>query len=342
MVTRPLRLGLYGCGARTRTLLNNVKGVIDFEVAAAYDLIDTSAREVADNYGGRVVETPEALMSADDVDAFMVSLYPGAHGDVLVKLLPVGKPIYIEKPIATTPEQAERVRRARAEHPDTLVHVGIMHRYVEVFRRVKQLTHAGRVGELVSVHANWVARMGDPEHFPGGINNWHFHPETGGELIQHQCHQFDWFRQLGGDIVAVTATTNQPHRKGLPVEDTINVSLEFASGVLASGHYSQNNPRNTIMGWIEGTGGSIEWEWGEPSRIDIYEYHPGQMHTDPVEHKEMDPGFDEAGRRGIVDFVKAVRGEIEPRVTIDDALRSVEIGFAVRESARTGRRVTLD
>lgn len=336
---RPVSLGLFGCGARTGAILQQAAPYKLVTVDACYDVNPGAAEAMRNAYGGAVVPDVEALMNHPGVEAFLVSLYPGAHAEALLKLLEAGKPIYIEKPVATNLIDAHRVLEACRE-VDFPIHVGIMHRYVEVFRRVKQMVHGGRIGRMISVHSNWVSRMHDPSFYPKGLQNWRFQPETGGELIQHYCHQFDWFRQLGGELDTVTAQINKVVRPEGPIEDTVNVILQYVDGALASGHYSLHNPRNTIMGWVEGTEGAVEFEWGEPSRIAIYEYQQ-KPHHEPVEVKEMPAGFDEATRDGMVDFVKAVRGKIDVRVTIDDAIKSVQVGLLARRSHDEGRRVAM-
>jgi 1,5-anhydro-D-fructose reductase (1,5-anhydro-D-mannitol-forming) len=61
------------------------------------------------------------------------------------------------------------------------------------------------------------------------------------------------------------------------------------------------------------------------------------------QREEIDCGaFEELYTRAVRLFNAAVRGEGEPAATSEDGVRSLQIAFAVRESATTGKRVYLN
>jgi len=77
-----IKLGLYGCGKRTKALLDSLCQDNFYKVQAAYDLNGESVASHTAAYGGRGCNTPEVVKSID-VDAFLISLSPFAHADAL-------------------------------------------------------------------------------------------------------------------------------------------------------------------------------------------------------------------------------------------------------------------
>ncbi len=104
-----VKLGLYGCGNRTRALLDSLFMDEQYEVVAAYDMIKETAESTCAKYGGLACKNTEQLIGHPSVEAFLISLAPFAHPAAFHKTLEAGKPIFIEKPIAMTAIEAYRM-----------------------------------------------------------------------------------------------------------------------------------------------------------------------------------------------------------------------------------------
>ena len=72
------RIGLYGCGCRTQAILERALASGTACVTRCHDINQKSAEALAKKYGAKVA-TLEELLSADDVDMFLISLFPAAH-----------------------------------------------------------------------------------------------------------------------------------------------------------------------------------------------------------------------------------------------------------------------
>lgn len=324
------RIGLYGCGCRTQAILERALASGVARVTRCHDINSKSAEALAEKYGAKVA-TLDELLSADDVDMFLISLFPAAHPDALLKAVTAGKPVYIEKPVAVFPKDIHRLLPLSGKH---YIHVGLSYRYIPVFRQLTDLVQSGKIGKLMGINFNWLCRHQVPELKPGETPNWRHVPETGGELTQHYCHCFEWFRTLGGDFSAVTAMSMSRPDNHSCVEDGWDLIIKQKSGCQISFHSSETNPRFTVNGYLEGTEGSLEWEWNSPSTITFYKDSFSKRAGEIIPVNEDIPD-------ALEEFIERYRAGKEPMVSLEDGLWSVLPPIFARESAASGKVVSF-
>lgn len=330
---KKFRIGLYGCGNRTRELVRQALADDIAEVMLCHDINPDRASERAAEYAAEACPL-DKLLASSKVDMFLISLYPAAHPDALLAALKSGKPVYIEKPVAVT---LDDVRKLLPVIGKGYVHVGLLYQYVAVFRQLTELVEGGKIGKLMGITFNWLCTGLDPNS--ADKTNWRFHPETGGELTQHYCHCFEWFRRLGGDFSTVIASSLQSEGNHTCVEDVWDLIIRQKSGKQIVFHSSAFNPSHTVSGWLEGTNGSLEWEWNDPSRIAYYPFvrRRGPCEIIPVAEKAPD---------ALKTFIERFRKGEPPEIPLEDGLWSVLPSIYARESAKLGRRcdfpVSLD
>ncbi|WP_304453361.1 Gfo/Idh/MocA family protein [Nocardiopsis sp. YSL2] len=148
-----VRVGVIGTGwigsEHIRRITDRVGGA---EVVAATDIdADRAARAVAGT-GARVLAGSEEVVAADDVDAVVVTSWGPAHAESVVAAVEAGKPVFCEKPLATTAEDAQRVLDAEARHGSRLVQVGFMRRFDPGYAQMKDVIAGGGVGTPLMAH----------------------------------------------------------------------------------------------------------------------------------------------------------------------------------------------
>jgi len=132
----------------------------------------------------------------------------------------------------------------------------------------------------------------------------------------------------------------------MEVEDTAEIGLKFASGLIGSVHldYVQRPPKHTLE--IIGTQGTIRWDnadgtsdgavqlyVAQASDVPSVNGKPGEWQTFPAP-----PGF---GRNVMFldqmrHFLLVCRGEAEPVCTLEDGIRALELALAARALATQG------
>ncbi|MCF1594486.1 Gfo/Idh/MocA family oxidoreductase [Streptomyces muensis] len=148
-----VRVGVIGAGwigkEHIRRLTDTVTGA---RVTAVTDIDAVRAEEAAAPVGARVLPDGAAVVAADDVDAVLVTSWGPTHAEHVLNAIAAGKPVFCEKPLATTAEDCLRIVEAETAHGRRLVQVGFMRRYDTGYRQMKQVIDAGRIGEPLIVH----------------------------------------------------------------------------------------------------------------------------------------------------------------------------------------------
>ncbi|WP_328752971.1 Gfo/Idh/MocA family oxidoreductase [Streptomyces sp. NBC_00285] len=148
-----VRVGVIGAGwigkEHIRRLTHTVTGV---QVTAVTDIDTARAQDAAAPFNARVLPDSAALIASEDVDAVLVTSWGPTHAEHVLTAVAAGKPVFCEKPLATTPEDCLKIIEAETAHGRRLVQVGFMRRYDAGYRQMKQVIDAGRIGEPLIVH----------------------------------------------------------------------------------------------------------------------------------------------------------------------------------------------
>jgi myo-inositol 2-dehydrogenase / D-chiro-inositol 1-dehydrogenase len=148
-----VRVGVIGAGwigqEHIRRLTETVTGT---RVTAVTDIDAARAEEAAARVGARVFADGAGLIAADEVDAVLVTSWGPTHAEHVLNATAAGKPVFCEKPLATTAEDCLRIVEAERAHGRRLVQVGFMRRYDAGYRQMKQVIDSGRIGQPLIVH----------------------------------------------------------------------------------------------------------------------------------------------------------------------------------------------
>jgi predicted dehydrogenase len=149
----------------------------------------------------------EQLLDDPAVDAVAVLVPPEAHAEVATAALEAGKHVLVEKPLALTVEDCDRIVEAGSRHPAAVAMVAFNLRFHRLVRAARVRIAAGKLGAIETINT---LTMADPADASGGRPPaWKLdRSRGGGALIEQGVHHFDLWRFLAGDEVAeVSALT---------------------------------------------------------------------------------------------------------------------------------------
>lgn len=143
-----IRVGVIGVGRmgadHVERLSRRIKGA---RVSVVSDYLRETAEKVsATAPGSRVVDTPQEVITADDVDAVLIASPGQFHRDQVLACIAAGKPVLCEKPLAMNPSDAYDVVRAEHEAGRAFVSLGFMRRFDAGYGELKDALDAGDLG----------------------------------------------------------------------------------------------------------------------------------------------------------------------------------------------------
>ncbi len=282
----------------------------------------------------RDLEIPEVFASYDDllwsdrVDAVYLPLPNSLHEEWAIRAMEHGKHVFCEKPLATSPEAAQRMVDAAARH-GVLLMEAMVFRYHPQTLRLRSLLDAGAIGDLrhVAMH------MGGP--LPPGNIRWQ--PDLGGgALADIGCYLIDVARWAAGtEPVRVSAAWRETRQGG--VDSRIGLLLEFPDAVVATlfGTFDAMPVRGAQLA---GSGGSLHIE--QPTHP--YEESAYTLTTpQATERATLNNGV-RAFTPSLDHFHDCLLDGAAPLLPNTDAIATARVMGAAAESARTGRTVHLD
>ena len=231
---RALRFGLIGVGNAGGGVLNAMRDAPNIEVVAAADLRRPALDAFTREFGGRAYESPEALCDDPDVDAVWIATPNHLHCPHTVLAAERGKHVVVEKPMALSLDEAERMVEAADRHGVKLLsgHTRAFDPPVQTMQRIIESGEVGGVRAMnVMSFTDWMLRPRMPEEVDA---------ERGGGVAFRQApHQLDTLRFLGGGLVrSIRGSVGawMPGRMGAPGYFT--GYLEFENGIPATIAYN--------------------------------------------------------------------------------------------------------
>src|SRR5262245_32894751 len=106
MTTKPLRVGIAGCGNIAGPYARTMKPYAELELVGATDVLPGRAQQLVDQYGGKAFASLDEMLGAD-IDLVVNLTIHHAHPAVITQCLNAGKHVHSEKPIALTYGEAQ-------------------------------------------------------------------------------------------------------------------------------------------------------------------------------------------------------------------------------------------
>lgn len=298
------------------------------ELAAIVDPSE-AAKALAVEYDVPHFDTPDDCLQSLTPDGVVIATPNHMHADHAVLCLDAGIPVLIEKPIADTQENADRIVAA-ADWTGVPVLVGHHRRHNPRIQKAKALIDEGHLGQIVAVHGQfWLYKPDD--YFSVG---WRKQPGAG-PLFINFIHDIDLMRYLCGEVASVTSVASRAVR-GNAVEDTAALLLQFESGALgtfsvsdtivAPWSWEMSSAENPVYPHVETSCYKIGGTHGSLSVPDLTLWtHTGtRSWWEPIGSQNALPQDQDAFALQFAHFCDVIRGAV-PLVSAQEGRASMEV-----------------
>jgi predicted dehydrogenase len=228
---RKIRYGIIGFGRfAERVIAPAIKGSPNSELVAIQKRSLPRAQEKAAQFEVPLAfDSVDALVSHPDVDAVFIVSANSVHAEETIKAARAGKHVLVEKPIAATIKEAERMIMECDLHHVKLM-VGHMVRLSPLVKRAREIVRSGELGNVVYARADFAydGRM--------STRSWLYDPKIsgGGPFYDVGVHCLDTLRFVLDDEVESFTSEVHPLPTRSRTEDTGALLLRFRKGAIAS------------------------------------------------------------------------------------------------------------
>jgi len=223
-----IRLGVIGCGYGKNVMVPAFRADVRCGVVAIAAATLDSAQSAATRLGiKRAYGDWRRLVEDLTVDAVAVATPPAAQPEIVLAALHSRKPVFAEKPLATSVADAQQiVAKATLSHMPNMVDFNFTQ--IAAFTRVREMLQQDAIGRVRHVAVNW-----QTENYTNRarIENWKSSTQLGGgalsNFVSHSLHYLEWFL---GPIAGLSARLFRMAQDPRPADTSVSLAMEFHSG----------------------------------------------------------------------------------------------------------------
>ncbi|NDF37070.1 MAG: gfo/Idh/MocA family oxidoreductase [Euryarchaeota archaeon] len=339
-----IKFALIGCGriSKRHSELLGFNKIRNASLVAVCDLDIKKAEAIGKQFNIKTYTDMHQMMNDVDVDVVVVLTESGNHSKHVLELAKYKKHIMVEKPMALTLEDADKMILACAENQVKLFVVK-QNRFNLPIRRAREAVEAGRLGKMVmgTVRVRWCR---DDAYYKQDAwrGTW---AQDGGVLANQASHHVDVLEWMMGEVESVYAVARTA-LVDIDVEDTAVAVLKFTSGAIGLVEATTATRPIDLEGSLSllGEKGTIVVGGFALNRLETWNFSD-LVEDDSVTLEEFSvnpPDVYGFGHRMYLEHVvDCIRDNSRQLVDGAEGRRSLELILAIYESIETGREVSL-
>lgn len=343
-----MKYALIGCG---RIATNHIKAALNnnLEIVAVCDIvlenIETLLRkhDLQNDSSIKRYDDYKKMIQENQIDFISIATESGLHAEISLYCIEKGIHILIEKPMAMSLEDADKIIQL-SEEKNIKVAACHQNRFNIAVQKMRKALEEGRFGKLShgSIHVRWNRNKNyyDQAQWRG---TWE---QDGGALMNQCIHGIDLLRWMMGDeIESVYGVTKQQFHHYLEAEDIGMAVVKFKNGAVATIEGTTNvypqNLEETL--YLFGENGTVKLGGKSTNNIDVWDF------ADETEADQKNKGLEEVtsnvygnGHTSIfADMIEAIKNDRKPYVDAYAGRRALELVLAIYKSQKTGEVIQL-
>jgi UDP-N-acetylglucosamine 3-dehydrogenase len=311
-----LCVAVIGTGQWGKNHARVYKELPSTELVAICDVNAERAKAMADQYGVKAYSDSTEMLKDKSIEAVNVCTWSTILAQEAMKALNAGKHVLVEKPMATSPEQARQLVKTAEENGLHLT-VGFLMRFIPGLQLIRQSVENKKIGELVCITAKrvsqWPERIGDV-----------------GVVKDTAIHDIDVMRFISKqDPISVYAKMGSMRNKKF--EDYAQIMLTYANGESAFIETNWLTPYKTRTLIATGTEAIMRLDYNTQ---DLWI----EQKTETIQPRLA---FQEPLKAELQHFVDCIVEKKKPIVTGEDGVKALEIATAAMESSAKNTAIQL-
>ncbi|RBQ24107.1 UDP-N-acetylglucosamine 3-dehydrogenase [Candidatus Methanobinarius endosymbioticus] len=314
---KTVNVGVIGVGAMG---YNHARVYYRLENANLVGVSDVSERKlskVSKKYDTKGYTEYEELLKNPDIEAVSVCVPTTHHYNVVMAAIEAGQHVLVEKPIAFTSKEAERMIAA-AKEKGVKLSTGHVERFNPAVQKAKELLEMDVIGDVVSASAK---RVGP---FPPRIKDV-------GVAIDLAIHDLDVMYYLFDDDVTQVYATMGSILEKCEYEDHAEIMTKFANGITGILEVNWLTPYKRRSLEVTGTDGIIAIDYIDQS-IDVagkFAQKVDIQHEEPLKYE-------------VASFLNSILNDEEVEITGEDGLNALKMVLAANKSSKKQIPISLD
>ena len=315
----------------------------EFKSYASYDIIRYNDLESACN--------------DPNTDAIMICTPNYTHLSVLKIAVKSGKPIFVEKPMATTLADAAEIFHM-SDHYKSFIQIGLQYRFKCQYKEAyHELLNRKVIGDIQTIS---MSEYRPP--FLDKVDQWNkFSKNTGGTLVEKCCHYFDLMNLFAGSIPKkIYATCGKSgvfldfkhNNKSSDIDDYAFVIIEYDNDIKANFTLNMFSPdfnEELIVSGAEGrliASEKFSFKNNDSSET-TFSIQLGENGSSRESNISYPSSIEKSGHHGAtfyehVELIKLLKGEKSNSATPTEGLWSIIIATAAQESMKSGKPVIIE
>ncbi len=340
-----LNIAIIGTG-NIATL--HIRGYLTFpgrcRIVALVDRFADKAKEIKAEYkldDAEIYDSPAKLFARDDIDLVSICTPPFTHADLAIDCMKAGMDVLVEKPMAASLEECDRIIAAEKETGRTLSAVA-QNRFLTPVMNLKKLLEQDRIGRILHVQVDSFWWRGLCYYDLWWRGTWE--QEGGGCTLNHAVHQIDllnWMMGMPRQVVSVIA--NLAHGNA-EVED-LSASILRYDGAIAqvTGSVIHHGETQRLVFQAEKARVSYPFDvFASLSKENGFPIRNTELESTIRDAFEALPALPYEGHTAQIDDVlSAIGDKRRPLITSQDGRNTIELITAIYKAGSTGLPVTL-
>lgn len=303
------------------------------EIAAGLSRSPEKRSAFAAKFGGAAKESFEDVLDDPEIGAVVLTTPNSLHAVQCIEAARAGKHVFIEKPMALTVADCQRML-AETGKAGVILAIGQNKRRMPAFRKVAEMVANGDVGTVILIEANSSSAFGlsaTPEQW-----RWFRSESPGGPLTSHTVHHADLFNHLLGTPARISAFTRKICGS-MEADDVMTACLEFGSGALGYLGGSMMSPARkyfSLLGtegliFVDEDTGTLSYKRKGEASFQVIDATDPKIQTRISLEEELD------------EFAACIEQGKPPEVGGREGMEAVAVLEAIVRSADSGKAVEV-